>query len=372
MKILFVQYWYDFYGGIEAVNDSLASQFTLDGNDAKVMCLWNCGKNEFIFEHKNYKKNYISQYPSEKSLKKGIKLLLKLNLKDAFNEIKGYYKYKKITKSTLKKMNLEIRKMNPDNIIVSTPELIPYIPSKYINKTIMHLHLGFRFWDNKKKCLGIMKKYKDRVKKIVWLTPKYSKEGIKRGYTNSTYMYNPVRITSDKVNKLDSKKAVFVGRIVPEKRVDLLAHIFNEFSKNNAEWNLYIYGSGNTENIELSNHVHLMGPTSDVKKVLEDSSVFLLTSLYEGFPMVILEANECGVPTIAFDFEIATEEVIQDGKTGYIVRDNNEKVFIQKMNQYCNDSNLRKEMGKNAKHFAFQFKPEIVAKRWYRLFRGEI
>lgn len=372
MKILFVQYWYDFFGGIETVNDSLATQFMKDGNDVTILCLWNTGKNEIIEKSKNYEKKYISKYFVKPSMKIAFKNLLKLKLKEFALDVIKRIKYVFIINKNHKDLTKKILSINPDYIIVGTPELLKDVPSIFLSKTIMHLHLGFKFWNKNIKCLKAMKKYKNKVKKIVWLSPTYMNMGIRRGYINSTYIYNPVRIESKKDNNLKKKIVVFIGRIAPEKRVDLLADIFNEFAKNNSDWHLNIYGSGDTSNIKTSNNVHLMGVTKDVKTVLENSSLFLLTSSYEGFPMVILEAYECGVPTIAFDFEIASSDVVKNGKTGYIIENDDINQYLAKLNKLCSNINERQEMGKNAKKFANDFKPEIIAKRWYMLFEDKL
>ena len=61
MKILFLQLWYDLYGGIETVNDTLASQFVKDGYKASILCLWKKGSGEYI-KKKKYNKMILWYY----------------------------------------------------------------------------------------------------------------------------------------------------------------------------------------------------------------------------------------------------------------------------------------------------------------------
>jgi glycosyltransferase involved in cell wall biosynthesis len=113
----------------------------------------------------------------------------------------------------------------------------------------------------------------------------------------------------------------------------------------------------------------MMGRTNNPKEVLLNSSISLNTSDFEGFALTVLEANECGVPTITFNFgESANEEVI-DGKTGYVADDRED--YIKKLKNMMDDSKLLQEMGKQAKKYNDNFKIKNIVKDWERLFNNE-
>ncbi len=373
MKILFLQYWYDMFGGAETVNHTLASQFKKDGYDVKIECMYKCGNNEIISDI-TYEKNYICDEPVRPSYKEMIKNFVKLNgqfivdLKKVFH----FYKLKNKSYEILKTI---IKSYKPDWIIITNIELIKYVPKPYLKKCLIHIHSNIdEYMSNKKlkKSKKLLFKYQNKVYKLIFLTEGFVKRGIYYNLTNSTYIYNPVRIKSYETSKLDSKNAIFIGRLDPVKRIPLLSEIFNDFLAKNKDWNLNIYGKGNTKGIITNNNIKLCGTTNNVKEKILESSIFTLTSSYEGFPMVILEAYECGVPVIAFDYKTSCDEIIKNGITGFIIRNDDKEEYIEKLSVLCNDKALRVEMGRNAKKFVKQFYPEIIAKRWYKLFKGDL
>ena len=374
MKILFLQYWYDMYGGAETVNHTLATQFKKDGYDVNVQCMYVCGKKENI-DNITYKKEYICGEPKRPSYKVMIKNLCIFRFKEFSQSLLECFKVKRKKVNSYKILKNRIESYDPDWIIVTNPELIEQVPKSYLKKCFIHIHSAcVEYIKNKslKRTKKILYKYQNKINKLIWLTESFMKEGKGYGLYNSTYVYNPVRISSDKVSKLDNNNAIFIGRIAPVKRVNLLTKIFSRLCNSNKEWNLNIYGSGEDKDIVLNENIKLCGPISDVKSVLLNSSVFCLTSLSEGFPMVILEAYECGVPVITFDFKTSCSEVVKNKKTGFIVKMDDEKEYLSKLTELCNNYDLRKKMGKNAKEYVKQFYPEKVVKRWYMLFKGEL
>ncbi|MGM9882458.1 MAG: glycosyltransferase [Bacilli bacterium] len=377
MKISFLQYWYDYFGGIETVNGSLATQFSKDGYDVTVLCLWRMGKGELIKEQ-NYKKIYINDQHKRPSYKKMVNNLCHLKIKNVFYDIKKLIISKKITNSDYKNFSLEIQKINPDYIIVSSYELLRFIPKIYLKKCYLHMHNGFSYYFNNdikynnKKVSNVLFEYSNKINKFIWLTPNFMKCAIEKDLDNSTYMFNPVRISTNKTSPLDEKKVVFIGRLSKEKGIDRLIDIFNKRDPKYKDWKLLIYGSGDTSNLKFDNSVKEMGTVSNVGDALKDASIFALTSYREGFPMVILEAYEYGIPVIAYDFEVSSSEIIVDGETGYIIQQGNKEEYIKKLNELMGNKELRLKMGKNAKDFVKKFQKEEVVKRWYELFKGEL
>ncbi len=371
MKILFLQLWYDLYGGVETVNDTLASQFIQDGYDVSILCLWECGKNEFVFSGK-YQKEKINIEPKRPSYKDSIYKIVHGKLKLGFKQIFSSLACNIQKRKDFNKFSNRIRQINPDFIIVSNHKLISFVPKEYLSKCVMHMHSNVYKYICDKKEKKFLIKYQSKIKKVIWLTNNFAKAAIDNGISNSSFINNPVRIRNNKNNQLINKNIAFIGRLSAEKRVDLLSEIFKKSQLSKAGWKLNIYGTGQINNICISDGVNLKGSTKDVKKVLLNSSVLALTSSTEGFPMVVLEAYECGVPVIAYNYGISASELIKDGNTGYIIPFDDENLYINKLNSLCNDIAKRQEMGKNAKKFVFNFYPENIAKQWYRLFKGDV
>ncbi len=371
MKILFLQLWYDLYGGLEAVNDTLAKQFTMDGYETTILCLWKKGKGEYI-PAKTYQKKWIGDEPIRASYKQLIRDLLHLHFKVVYNGIKKSLKCYRLKRQHKKVFKEEIIKNNPDFIIVSNPDLIELVPKHMLSKTVIHMHSGLKFYYDNIKTTKLIQKYNDKVNKIIFLSPKSMEAAKQLGLTNSTYMYNPVKIKTLDKSSLRQKNIVFLGRIAPEKRIDILINIFEQSGLANNDWHLKIYGTGNIENNLKTKNVEFMGGTDDVASALKTGSIFCLTSEYEGFPMVILEAYECGVPVIVFDYGVSASELVVNGKTGYIIPMNDIEAYISHLQYLCENAEVRFSMAEKAKSFVQQYYPEVVVKRWYKLFRGEL
>lgn len=374
MKIMFLQYWYDMFGGAETVTHCLANQFKKDGHTVLVEAMFSCNKNESL-DNITYNKNCICAEPKRPSYKKMISDLTHFKIisfcKDSIKSIKYYFELV-IAYNKLKK---EINVYDPDWIIITNPMLVEKVQKKYLNKCILHMHSGCAPYLKDpllKKAAQTLKKYQTKVYKVVWLTKGFFEESIELGFKNGAYIYNPVRIKNEIVNNLESKNITYLGRIDYVKRVHILTRICNKLFLSNKDWKLNIYGSGEDSEIILSENIELKGPTNDIVSVLENSSVIALTSSSEGFPMVILEAYECGVPAIIFRFNSSSSEVVLDGKTGYIVEMDNEEDYLVKLKEICTNTKLRKEMGKNAKEYVQNFYPENIIKSWYKLFKGEL
>ena len=99
-----------------------------------------------------------------------------------------------------------------------------------------------------------------------------------------------------------------------------------------------------------------------------DSSIYALSSRYEGFGLVLTEAMECGVPCVAFDCECGPSEIINNNIDGFLVEDRNVIQFAEKLEILMSDNELRKRMGVQAKQNVKRFGIEKVMQHWTSLF----
>ena len=111
-----------------------------------------------------------------------------------------------------------------------------------------------------------------------------------------------------------------------------------------------------------------MGRTNDPKSVLLTSSINLISSDFEGFALSILEANECGVPTITLDFGESTEEEVIDGETGFFAKDRED--YINKLKMMMDDESLLERLSINCKKYNDNFKIENIVKDWLNIFKN--
>ena len=376
-KVMFIQLKGNSYGGVWQVIKTVGEKLADMNYDVTVVSLReNHTPRPVIYDGKmhlhtiNNKDIWENNYFGS-DIKKA---LLTRHLSKAIKMLNVRIKHELSIKKDKKKKKKYIRDTKPDYIIVAHYQLLDMIPSEYLKKTIHEQHSSFKNVLDDRANKKTLDKYIGKIK-YLWLTKSTTIEAIQKGYSDSTYIYNPVRFESSKVaNVKKNKKLVTIARLSHEKRIDRMIKVCENIFKDKKykDWSLEIYGSGTEEEKlkeMINNHkqIKLMGLTNNPKEVLLDSSINLNTSEFEGFALSILEANECGVPTVTLNFgESVTEEIINN-KTGIIAKnmDEYEKILIELMD---NPHSLE-DLAKNCKEFSSNFKIDNIINEWIRLFK---
>ncbi|MFI3270103.1 MAG: glycosyltransferase family 4 protein [Rikenellaceae bacterium] len=196
---------------------------------------------------------------------------------------------------------------------------------------------------------------------------------------NITRIYNSVSIIPEEISSLDSNRAIAVGRLTYQKGFDRLIDIWNIVNQKHPNWCLDIYGSGEDyealhnqiTRLNLNDVVTIHQPTSDILSEINSSSMLLMTSNYEGLPMVLLESMSCGVPPIAFDCKCGPRDIITDGKSGFLVNDGDIETFATRVCELIENSELRQSMGIAARQDAIdRFSEDVIIKQWKELFKS--
>jgi glycosyltransferase involved in cell wall biosynthesis len=146
--------------------------------------------------------------------------------------------------------------------------------------------------------------------------------------------------------------------------------------KGSEKWTLDIYGQGDQTDyrqlmVELgidTNRCHLNGPVEDVVKVYQESSIFVLSSRFEGFGMVLIEAMACGLPVVSFDCPAGPDEIIIDGVDGFLVPSGDVHALADKLMTLMSDEDLRKRLGQQARQTAQRYDMAVLADQWTALF----
>jgi len=330
-KVLFLQIKGRSYGGVWHVN-KLVGETLLDNNyQVHIVSIRN-NKNDMVLEHHP---DLVIKTINEKDLWESphlidlVKELKSFHIISFFKMVISKLIYKIRLRKDVKKLQKYIRNYSPDYIITTHYQLLDMIPNEYLSKTIHEQHSSFADAKNNKANLRTFDKYKDKIK-FLWLTKATMDNAIKEGYINSSYIYNAVRFKSEKkANVTKNKKLIAISRISKDKSIDKMIDIVQCVFEDPKykDWVLEIYGQGNEEdNVKkmIYNHeqIKLMGITHDPKRELLTASINLNTSKYEGFSLSILEANECGVPTVSFNFGESAKEQILNDKTGICINKN--------------------------------------------------
>lgn len=173
------------------------------------------------------------------------------------------------------------------------------------------------------------------------------------------------------------KTVVAVGRLHEVKRFDLLIRHMHEVHERFPDWKLRIVGDGEERerlealirDLDASSYVYLAG-RKDSKGVEEEmlkASLYAMTSASEGFPFVLLEAQSCALPILAYDVRVGPGFVVRDGKTGFLVREGDEAGFTEKLAELMGSPALCRKMSKAAAEDVKQFSRENVGSMWFKL-----
>ncbi len=192
-------------------------------------------------------------------------------------------------------------------------------------------------------------------------------------------IYNPRSFVSEVKSELKNKTFVACGRLTYQKGFDLLIESFAEFAKKNSEWNLVLVGDGEQRSeleeairkYALEARVKITGYTTEVRRYLQEASAYLLSSRWEGFPMVLTEAFEMGLPVVAYDIT-AVQPLVTDGVEGILATSYDTKEFAEKMLEMAAYSDEKRAcMAKAAIAKADSLAIENIIGQWKHLLKAD-
>ena len=141
------------------------------------------------------------------------------------------------------------------------------------------------------------------------------------------------------------------------------------------DWTLEIVGDDGRDEARLHElkqqlnlkRVFLHLATKDVNSKYEEASIYALSSRFEGFPMVLLEAASMSLPIVAFDCKTGPNEIIYDGENGFLVKPENVEQFADKLMILMKNDEMRAEMGHKAYESSKLFTIDKIVERWMDL-----
>ena len=376
-KVLFLQIKGNSYGGVGFVNKVLAEALIDEKYEVEIMSIRDSHSGLNLGYDKRLKVSIVNKNDNWE-ITHFSDIIQSVKKFKIFSSIKMFFimlKEKRKLKIDYKYVKKYIKENNFDYIITSHYQLLDTIPSDYLTKTIHVHHTAFRVGYNNRSNRKYFEKFKDKIT-FVWLTKTTCEEAKRHGYLNSYYIYNPVKFTSSKrADVVNNKKLVTIARISSEKRINLMVKIVNDVLKDKElnDWSFEIYGDGDCKKDILQtdynkDKIKFMGVTADAKSVLLKSSINLNTSLYEGFAMGILEGNECGVPTVSFNFGESVSEEIINQKTGIYVDQDDIESYKKELKELMKDNDKLENMSVECKSFSENFQIKKIIEQWERLF----
>lgn len=175
-------------------------------------------------------------------------------------------------------------------------------------------------------------------------------------------------------SQCNSRNAIFAGRFDLQKDFGTLAKVWSLVQQRHPDWTLNVYGNGKQKPYyeklvsEKKLNIVIHPAVPDIFDKIIDSSMLLMSSLYEPFGLVLAEAMSCGVPVVAFDCPYGPADIIHDGVDGFLVEDRNVEAFADRVCQLMENEQLRHDMGKAAVSSAQRYKAENIMPQWDQLF----
>ena len=189
---------------------------------------------------------------------------------------------------------------------------------------------------------------------------------------------NMLTITPKEVKDYKVKRVMSAGRYMSEKGFDMLLEAWHLLPEEFRDWHLYIFGNGDrslyqsiVDKYKIGETVHLMSATNDIAEEFSKSSLYVMSSRYEGFGLVLAEAMSCGLPCVSFDCPYGPREIIKDGEDGLLAKYKDIEDLAHKMSLLMSDIDLRSKMGKLAKNSIARYEPETIMSQWINLFQNK-
>ncbi len=302
-------------------------------------------------------------------LEKEIKNNRILKSKDV-NFKKQYFQIVKGIRHYIKENNIDIL------IDVEVIASLFSIPATRFTKTKLISWEHFNFYEDNGSHLRIYaRKLAARFSNcIITLT-----EHDKQNYLNNLdikgkveYIYNPIEEVDDIECNIKSKQIISVGRLTYQKGFDMLCDVAKVVLKDNKGWKWLILGDGEDKDklrskikeYGLENKLILKGNVSNVEEYYKNSSLYVMTSRFEGLPMTLLEAKTYKLPIVSFNCLTGPSEIVKNNINGYLINPENVEAMSNKLNILMNDENKLKEFSSNAQIDIEKFELKPIIEKW--------
>lgn len=308
------------------------------------------------------------------------------NGKPFVKKLMGYFRRRQVHKKRLKGVLQEIR---PDVVDCFYPGECSFVPGlKDGSRKVMELHQSklFHHQYNRSGLMGLA----DKVR--AWMDERLVRKFDRFVVLTQEDMQmwgempgirvipNAANFIAEKYSDCSAKRVIAVGRLDYQKSFDRLIQVWEKVHQQMPDWRLDIFGQGEWQEMlqgmiderGLQETVKLNGPTKNIGQEYSESSMIVMSSHYEGFPMVMIEAMACGLPAVSFDFKCGPRDIIKEGENGLVVKDGDIDGLAKTMMTLMRDDELRRKMGENAKRVVETFSEAKVMDKWVRLYEETI
>ena len=296
----------------------------------------------------------------------------------------GYIQKRRLHKKRLRAL---LNQIKPDIVDCFYPGECSFVPRlKDGSKKVMELHQSklFHHQYNRTGLMGLADKVRARMDES--LVRKFDRFAVLTqedarmwgNLPNIEVIPNAAYFIAERYADTTAKRVIAVGRLDYQKGFNRLIAAWSrvQTTMEFRDWHLNIFGQGEWQEMleqrikdyHLTDTASIHAPTKNIGDEYANSSLLVMSSNYEGFPMVMIEAMACGLPVVSFDFKCGPRDIIDHGTNGLIVPNDNIQALADAMIQIMHDDTLRHEMGLNARQVVERYSEEGVMKKWVSLF----
>ena len=369
------------YGGIEQAVVNLANLLCED-YEVEIVSTYKL-YDEAVFEiDKRVKVNYLidDHKPNREEFKQAIR---KFNLVKVIKE-----SYKALVTLFLKRRcTIDAMKKCDSDIMISTRLLFNKWLGSYGNKKSYriawehnHHHQDIEYAN---KLVGSCRNLDSLVLVSDSLRSFYKR---KMKYKNikckCVFIPNMLDYIPDKCSELTEKRIISVGRLSKEKGFVDLIEVFNRIHQKYPDWTLDLVGDGSERNkvvdriyqYNLAEFVTVHGylKKDKINELLSKSSVYLMTSYTESFGVVLIEAMSHGIPCLAFTSAEGANDLINDGNSGYLIKNRDIDEMVSKVGDLIDSKEKRLEFGKKSRDISLKYGCERVKDDWIKLLKKKV
>ena len=194
---------------------------------------------------------------------------------------------------------------------------------------------------------------------------------------NLVVISNPLPFNINKVSDLKHRRVIAIGRQSYQKGYDMLLKSWAKIIEKHPGWRLDIFGKQDPElhleeiakGLSIDSSVTFYNPVKDIESEYLKSSILVLSSRFEGFGMVLIEAMSYGLPCVSFDCPHGPGDIIQHEKNGILVKNGDINEFSYQVTRLINNIQHRQIIGLNDTDIAKDFTLDCIMLQWDELFK---
>lgn len=265
-------------------------------------------------------------------------------------------------------------------VLVTTRPALNLLAARYANPTVARVaqdHMNLAAY--KPSVQRQIKRWYHRMDAVVVLThgdePAF-REAVGDSGARVLRIPNAVESLDQEPSDHTNKIVIAVGRLFRQKGFDLLIPAFEQVVRKHPDWQLRIFGTGEKraelramiDERHLYNNVYLMGKTTQMPVEMQKASIMVLSSRFEGLPMVMIEAMSHALPVVAFDCPTGPADVLTHNADGILVPPEDVDGLAEALIRLIENPAQRVEMGTAALKTVTNYGPDAVNPRWESLF----